>query len=335
MWNSSARMHPAIRPTARGHIADHLSEKRFLDFATEARNPRPLMKGLVNVGVLLSASVSLARQAGRIIRRVSQSGDLGTVQKGVDDPMTKADLESQRLIVGGLWSVFPGLAVVGEEDTPGVVASKEQPRLDLIDLESVPRELRAVPLDELCVFIDPLDATKEFTLGKTWCVMTLIGITRRGVPVAGVMHQPFAEDAAEEHGHSVYGLRGYGVVGLRRAPHPPAEGLVAVSTLSHGSPALDAAIAKVRPAVLRREGGCGFKALLVAQGAADVYLYPQPGTKRWDTCAPDAILRELGGAMTDMEGRDIVYSRSGDMMNQSLIACMDKALHERVIASLK
>jgi 3'(2'), 5'-bisphosphate nucleotidase len=290
---------------------------------------------LVNVGVLLSASLSLARQAGRIIRSVSQSGDLGTLQKGIDDPVTRADVAAQRLIVGGLWSVFPGLALVGEEDTPDVVASAEQPRLDLIDLESVPRDLRAVPLEELCVYIDPLDATKEFTLGKTECVMTLIGITHRGVPVAGVMHQPFAEQAAEEHGHSVYALRDYGVVGLRRKPHPAGEGVVAISTLSHGSAALDAAIARVRPDVVRREGGCGYKALLIAQGVGDIYLYPQPGTKRWDTCAPEAILRAMGGALTDMHGRDFVYARSGDMLNQSLVACLDKALHQRVIESLK
>jgi hypothetical protein len=54
---------------------------------------------------------------------------------------------------------------------------------------------------------------------------------------------------------------------------------VAVTTLSHGSVALDEAIRQVQPARLLREGGCGYKALMVAQGEADVYLYPQPGTK--------------------------------------------------------
>ncbi len=288
----------------------------------------------MNLGVLLSASLSLARQAAGIIRRVSLSGNLGTIQKGVDDPMTVADLESQRLIVGGLWSVYPGLAVVGEEDTPDVVASAVKPRLDLIDLLRVPSELREVPMDEVCVFIDPLDATKEYTQGRTWCVMTLIGITHKGVPVAGVMHQPFAQTGDEE-GHAVFGLKGYGVEGLIRKPHAAGDGVVAVTTLSHSSAALDDAIARVKPDTVVREGGCGYKSLLLAQGVADLYLYPQPGTKRWDTCAPEAILRELGGVMSDREGRDIVYRPSGDMLNQSLVACMSKELHSRVIASLK
>jgi 3'(2'), 5'-bisphosphate nucleotidase len=77
------------------------------------------------------------------------------------------------------------------------------------------------------------------------------------------------------------------------------------------------------------------KALMVAQGQADVYLYPQPGTKRWDSCAPDAILRELGGTMTDRDGKEIVYRNTGDMLNLSLVASIDKNLHRRVIESLK
>jgi 3'-phosphoadenosine 5'-phosphosulfate (PAPS) 3'-phosphatase len=76
----------------------------------------------VNVGQLLSASVALARQAGSIIRSVRQSGDLQTQNKGVDDPCTVADVRSQRLIIGGLRSVWPSLVVVGEENTPDVQA---------------------------------------------------------------------------------------------------------------------------------------------------------------------------------------------------------------------
>ncbi len=75
--------------------------------------------------------------------------------------------------------------------------------------------------------------------------------------------------------------------------------------------------------------------LNISSGKADVYLYPQPGTKRWDTCAPEAILRELGGVLTDKDGLDIVYRRTGDMLNTSLIACLDPALHKRVIGNLK
>ena len=292
-----------------------------------------MQKGFVDIGVLLSASLSLARQASSIIRRVSQ-GELIITQKGsdgVDDPMTQADEASQKLIIAGLWSVYPGLSIVGEEDTPELQPALEQPALDLIDLARVPEGLRNVPMDDVCVYVDPLDATKEFTLGRTWCVMTLIGITLRGVPVAGVMHQPFEGD--NEDGHCIYSLQGYGVHGLKKK-EKLGTGVVAVTTASHSSAALDEVIALVAPDSVVREGGCGYKALMVAQGQADVYLYPQPGTKRWDTAAPEAIFREMGGVMTDRFGKDIIYEKQGDMLNQSLVACLDPVLHKNIIGKI-
>jgi 3'-phosphoadenosine 5'-phosphosulfate (PAPS) 3'-phosphatase len=135
----------------------------------------------------------LARQASKIIRDVSKSG-IEVTQKGiggVDDPMTQADLASQKLIISGLWSVYPSLNIVGEEETPDLQPASTPPQLDLIDQSKVLPELQQVAVEDVCVYIDPLDATKEYTLGRTWCVMTLIGITVKGVPVAGVMHQPF------------------------------------------------------------------------------------------------------------------------------------------------
>jgi len=93
--------------------------------------------------------------------------------QGDDDPMTIADLRAQELIIRGLWSVWPSLAIVGEEgtrcvictlitvchvgawrcygersssrfpDTPNLRPAEDPPLLDLIDLYGVPEELRS------------------------------------------------------------------------------------------------------------------------------------------------------------------------------------------------
>jgi 3'-phosphoadenosine 5'-phosphosulfate (PAPS) 3'-phosphatase len=39
---------------------------------------------------------------------------------------------------------------------------------------------------------------------------------------------------------------------------------------------------------LIKAGGAGYKFLTILDGLADVYVYPVDGTKRWDTCAPEA-----------------------------------------------
>jgi len=49
-----------------------------------------------------------------------------------------------------------------------------------------------------------------------------------------------------------------------------------------------------QPLQVLHVGGAGHKALLVLDGDADAYVFPQDGTKRWDTCAVDAILHAAG-----------------------------------------
>ena len=50
-------------------------------------------------------------------------------------------------------------------------------------------------------------------------------------------------------------------------------------------------------------------------GEADAYVYASKGTKRWDTCAPEAILLAAGGAVTDILGNEIQYDYNIDYMN--------------------
>ena len=59
---------------------------------------------------------------------------------------------------------------------------------------------------------------------------------------------------------------------------------------------------------------------------ADCYLYPRDGTKRWDTCGPEAILRSLNGKLTDIFGNDYSYAKTENSMVENcygLIATLD------------
>jgi 3'(2'), 5'-bisphosphate nucleotidase len=47
----------------------------------------------------------------------------------------------------------------------------------------VPSNFQAVDLKDICIFIDPLDGTKEFTVGNLEGVITLIGIAYRGIKI--------------------------------------------------------------------------------------------------------------------------------------------------------
>eukprot|EP00088_Acartia_fossae_P015237 TRINITY_DN18317_c0_g1_i2.p1 TRINITY_DN18317_c0_g1~~TRINITY_DN18317_c0_g1_i2.p1 ORF type:complete len:110 (+),score=25.28 TRINITY_DN18317_c0_g1_i2:1-330(+) len=63
----------------------------------------------------------------------------------------------------------------------------------------------------------------------------------------------------------------------------------------------------LKPDQILRVGGAGHKVMLLMEGEAHAYVFPSPGCKKWDTCAPEAILHAMGGKLTDMKGDNYQY----------------------------
>jgi len=55
-------------------------------------------------------------------------------------------------------------------------------------------------------------------------------------------------------------------------------------------------------------GSVGVKIARVAMGRADLYVHPGGGAKKWDACAPEAVIRAAGGELTDVFGARIDYA---------------------------
>jgi len=282
----------------------------------------------INIGSLLSACMDVSKKAGAIIQDVWRSGILDIKDKGNDDPFTKADVESQQLIMGLLSKRWPALKMVGEEDCD-IPSRSDHTTTDLFSM-NVPLDLQSVLLRDVCVFIDPLDATKEYTLGNLEAVMSLIGIAVNGEAVAGVMYQPFAY-GQQEHGRMIFGMKGVGAFGYEPI-FSHGDRLIVTTTRSHSSEVIEEAIARIAPNEVIRVGGAGFKCLQVLNGTADLYLYPTNGTKKWDTCAPEAIMRSVGGSLTDKFGRNLSYLENAEKENKDGILVSMKNHHKFVEA---
>ncbi|HEY0384990.1 MAG TPA: inositol monophosphatase family protein, partial [Pyrinomonadaceae bacterium] len=56
-------------------------------------------------------------------------------------------------------------------------------------------------------------------------------------------------------------------------------------------------------------------------------------TKQWDTCAPEIILREAGGQLTDLFGQPLGYNQP-DVQNRNGIVATNGAAHPHVIELL-
>ncbi len=63
---------------------------------------------------------------------------------------------------------------------------------------------------------------------------------------------------------------------------------------------------------------------MVIEGNTDFYLFPSAGTKKWDSCAGEAIIHALGGKLTDVLGQPIVYDGKQDniMNTRGLLVSM-------------
>ena len=57
--------------------------------------------------------------------------------------------------------------------------------------DTLPKSLLNAALNEFTVWVDPLDATKEYSEGFLDHVTVLVGIALGKKAVAGVIHQPF------------------------------------------------------------------------------------------------------------------------------------------------
>ena len=174
---------------------------------------------------------------------------------------------------------------------------------------------------DVVVWVDPLDGTREFVEGpEHWSGVTvLVGVSVGGIPVAGVIHQPFVgadgvatvrpedlepnEDGevptlapgAFGRGRTLWGAPGLGVFahpaanpgGARGGAPRPAnvKALRVATTRSHQTPAVEGAVYNLAPVEVIRTGGAGGKVALMLDGKVDAWVFPARGTKRWDTCA--------------------------------------------------
>jgi 3'(2'), 5'-bisphosphate nucleotidase len=80
-------------------------------------------------------------------------------------------------------------------------------------------------------------------------------------------------------------------------------------------------------------GSVGVKVSRLVLGQGDLYVHAGLGAKRWDTCAPEAVLAAAGGRFTDLAGAPIDYASSDLALRNGLIAS-NGALHEAVVEAV-
>ncbi|KAM6953868.1 3'(2'),5'-bisphosphate nucleotidase 1 [Aplochiton taeniatus] len=272
---------------------------------------------------LVASAHAVADKAGSIVRRVLHSGELGIVEKtGANDLQTLADRLVQQSICASLSKHFPKITIIGEEDLPF-----EEVKEDLIEnghnkeilQKSCPLEYSTLNEEELVVWVDPLDGTKEYTEGLLDNVTVLIGIAHGGKAIAGVINQPFFNyqlGAEADMGRTLWAVLGLGAFGFQLKEVPDGRRIV-TTTRSHSNKIVTECVDAMEPHEVMRVGGAGNKIIQLIEGKASAYVFASPGCKKWDTCAPEAILHAVGGKLTDMHGHAYCYDANVKHMNST------------------
>jgi 3'(2'), 5'-bisphosphate nucleotidase len=263
----------------------------------------------------LDVAVELARAAGAAILE-QYKGPLDVEQKNVDDdaePVTQADRIANELIVTRLQREFPNDGILAEES------------------EDTSRRLRKLRL----WIIDPLDGTNGFIAGNGDFAVQ-IGLAEEGEPVVAVVYQPST-------GVLYRAVRGEGTWIERPQIEEPEQARVSdkdnlpemrlAASRSHRSSRMNKVVQRLGFREEVQRGSVGVKIGLLIEQQCDVYIHLSPRTKQWDTCAPQLILTEAGGRMTDLFGGPLNYNVP-DVQNRNGLVATNGASHDHIIATL-
>jgi histidinol phosphatase-like enzyme (inositol monophosphatase family) len=259
-----------------------------------------------SAAILLEFAHELADAAGRAIlphfrRRMTVDNK---ASDGGYDPVTAADRAAERIVRKLVRGRFPDHGFEGEE----------------YGNEALEARFRWV--------VDPIDGTRAFVLGlPVWG--TLIGLTRDGEPVLGLMDQPFTRERFWADGRGAYWRD---PDGRRRKLRTRASPSLAEAMMTTTHPDLFAAGAerrgfetiKSRVRACRYGGDC-YTYCLLAAGHIDLIV--EAGLKPYDVTALVPIVERAGGVMTTWDGAPA--SRGG-----RIVAAGDPRLHAEAMKVL-
>jgi myo-inositol-1(or 4)-monophosphatase len=255
---------------------------------------------------ILNVMVQAAFKAGRSLKR--DFGEVERLQVSVKGPanfVSAADTRAEEILRQELEKARPGYSFVGEEGGRREGSDKSH-----------------------TWFVDPLDGTTNFLHGiPQFCIS--IGLQRDTTIIAGVIYNPVTDELFTAE-------RGKGAVFNDRRLRVAARKNLSESIAACGLPHLgrgDLALfrrefAAVQPHVagLRRFGAAALDLAWIAAGRLDIYW--ERGLKPWDLAAGILMVREAGGFVTDLSGKD-------EMLQNGEIIAGNETMHREVLRLLR
>ena len=245
----------------------------------------------------LNVMMAAARKAGRgLTRDLGELENLQISRKGPADFVTNADQRTERILVDELTKARPGYCFLVEER--GVIDGPDKSHRFIID---------------------PIDGTTNFMHGIPHFAIS-IALEREGNLVSAVVFNPVTDEMyIAERGHGAYLNDKRLRVATRKNM---GDILVASGAPFMGKEGHDQFLAELRAVLdvtagMRRFGAASLDLAWVAAGRFDAFW--ERNLKAWDVAAGTLLVREAGGMVSDLTGREKMLE-TGDILaaNDSL-----------------
>lgn len=216
------------------------------------------------------------------------------------DFKTEADRRAHNLIFDGLAKLYPGVEIISEES-----AVHDGARPDIYWL------------------IDPIDGTASWYHGFDGFV-TQAAYIEHGVPLFGIVHAPVA-------GKTWTAVRGGGAyVNGRPMPMLAAgDRLVLTDNTREPHGVSRDLVSLLHATGYFESGSLGLKSVLVADGAADLFV-KDVCVRDWDVAPAEVILHEVGGHLSMADGSPYVFDGAFEKTSGFIVA-RDAALMQRAV----
>ncbi|XP_069762476.1 inositol polyphosphate 1-phosphatase isoform X2 [Narcine bancroftii] len=175
-----------------------------------------------------------------------------------------------------------------------------------------------IPMDSIGIWVDPIDSTNQYIKGQLEekfksgihphglkSAAVLIGVFDRnsGQPIMGVINVPFddVDSNLRWQGKYYWGIS-HNDLNICSIPKQFPEHLNQMSVVMSLSEKdeIKKALAPLCGERMYFASGAGYKILCTILGLADAYVVTADTTFKWDTCAPHAILKSLGGGIVNL-----------------------------------
>jgi len=240
------------------------------------------------IASLREASVAAAQVAAEFIReRAANRGALNVREKGAADFVSEVDTGAETRIREVLSSRVPGASVVGEELSP-----------------------KASTSGDIVFVVDPLDGTTNFLHGFPSYSVS-IGAMVEGTVVAGVvLNIPYGTLYTATLGGGAF-CDGEPI--RVSTVNTPRRALVGTGFPFKNLEFIEAYVRQFERITraqsgIRRAGSAALDLAWLASGRFDAFW--ELRLAPWDIAAGLLLVREAGGRVTDLEGRDIVPDHS-------------------------